>query len=95
MQYSILLRHTGTRFTAAVPLLPGCVCEGGTREEVLARIRQAIVDHLQNSEWVHLEVPEPAGNNPWLNTFGRSAEDPDVEAVQAEIARYRQEQEET
>ena len=94
MQYSILLRNTGTHFTASVPLLPGCVSEGRSREEVLSRIRQAITDHLQTSEWVQIEVPEPNASNPWLDTFGRSGDDPDFEAVQAEMASYRQTQEE-
>ena len=37
-------------FTAYVPSLPGCVSEGGTREESLANIREAIELYLEPAE---------------------------------------------
>jgi len=39
-------------FTAIVPVLPGCISEGDTREETLANIREAIRLYL-----------EPGGND--------------------------------
>jgi predicted RNase H-like HicB family nuclease len=92
-----MLQTTGDRYTALVPMLPGCVSEGYSREEALSRIRQVIADHLRRTEIVLVDVPEPGhdAGNPWVDTFGRSADDPDFEAVQAEIAAYRQAREGT
>lgn len=44
-------------YTVYVPALPGCVSQGGTRDEALANVREAIALHLE-SLWVGgLEVP--------------------------------------
>jgi predicted RNase H-like HicB family nuclease len=37
-------------FTALVPALPGCISEGGTREEALRNIREAIDLYLEPVE---------------------------------------------
>ncbi len=37
-------------FTATVPSLPGCISEGGTREEALTNIREAIDLYLEPVE---------------------------------------------
>jgi predicted RNase H-like HicB family nuclease len=42
-------------FTATVPVLPGCISEGDTREDALANIQEAIALYL-----------EPAEDDSWL-----------------------------
>lgn len=37
-------------YTATVPALPGCISEGGTREEALLNIREAIELYLEPVE---------------------------------------------
>ena len=37
-------------FTAVVPVLPGCITEGHTREETLANVREAIALYLEPVE---------------------------------------------
>ena len=37
-------------FTAYVPSLPGCICEGENREEALANIREAVELYLEPVE---------------------------------------------
>ncbi len=37
-------------YTVAVPLLPGCISEGDTREEALANIKEAIELYLESLE---------------------------------------------
>ena len=37
-------------FTAVVPVLPGCISEGDTREEALANVREAITIYLEPVE---------------------------------------------
>ncbi|MRR17525.1 MAG: type II toxin-antitoxin system HicB family antitoxin [Deltaproteobacteria bacterium] len=37
-------------YTAVVPSLPGCISEGGSREEALRRIREAVERYLERIE---------------------------------------------
>ena len=37
-------------FVAEAPSLPGCVTQGGTRDEALANIREAIAAYLESLE---------------------------------------------
>ncbi len=46
-------------FTALVPVLPGCISEGDTREEALRNIREAVELYLDDVEDDHL--PSAAG----------------------------------
>ena len=41
-----------------VPALPGCISEGGTREEALANIREAILGYLAVLQEDDKEIPE-------------------------------------
>lgn len=42
MQFRVVLIQTEEGFAVACPSLPGCHSQGGTREEALANIREAI-----------------------------------------------------
>jgi len=43
MKYTVILeREADGGFVVSVPVLPGCVSQGDTREEALANIREAI-----------------------------------------------------
>jgi len=45
-------------FVAECPSLPGCVSQGGTREEAIANIREAIRAYIAALEDDGLPVPE-------------------------------------
>jgi predicted RNase H-like HicB family nuclease len=45
-------------YTATVPALPGCVSEGGTVDEALAHIREAIALYIEGLEAHGLPIPE-------------------------------------
>jgi predicted RNase H-like HicB family nuclease len=45
-------------FVAECPSLPGCVSQGGTREEAIANIREAIRGYIAALEDDGLPVPE-------------------------------------
>jgi predicted RNase H-like HicB family nuclease len=52
-------------FTALVPALPGCMSEGESRDEAIARLREAIALHLELLEddraaWPDAEIVEIA-----------------------------------
>ena len=46
----VLEKNPGGGYTAVVPSLPGCTSEGGSREEALRRIREAVERYLERIE---------------------------------------------
>ncbi|MBI4333799.1 MAG: type II toxin-antitoxin system HicB family antitoxin [Chloroflexi bacterium] len=47
-------------YTVTVPLLPGCISEGDTREEALANIKEAIELYLESLEEDGQPIPSEA-----------------------------------
>ncbi|HEY1661359.1 MAG TPA: type II toxin-antitoxin system HicB family antitoxin [Verrucomicrobiae bacterium] len=50
MQYQVLIVKTGEGFKVSCPALVGCRSQGATREEALAKIREAIQDWSGDEE---------------------------------------------
>lgn len=51
MKYTVILeKERDGGFVASVPVLPGCVSQGDTREEALANIREAIDLYVEDLE---------------------------------------------
>lgn len=49
MKYTVILeREPDGGFVVSVPVLPGCVSQGDTREEALANIREAAELYLED-----------------------------------------------
>ena len=49
MKYTVILeREADGGYVVSVPLLPGCVSEGDTRDEALANIREAIELYVED-----------------------------------------------
>ncbi len=46
MKYKIALRHSEEGFSVSCPGLPGCWSQGGTEEEAIANIQDAIREYL-------------------------------------------------
>jgi predicted RNase H-like HicB family nuclease len=46
MFYKVALQHTEEGFSVSCPGLPGCWSQGGTEEEALDNIRDAIREYL-------------------------------------------------
>ena len=46
MKYRIVLKQTEEGYSVWCPGLPGCWSQGGSEEEALANIREAIEDYL-------------------------------------------------
>lgn len=49
--------HEDGGWVAEVPSLPGCISQGGTREEAIANIRDAIATWIDGAQQVGMEVP--------------------------------------
>lgn len=60
MRYRVLIEQDedGT-YVAEVPSLPGCITQGGTRDEVLNNAREAIAAYLESLEAHGDPVPPP------------------------------------
>jgi predicted RNase H-like HicB family nuclease len=99
MNYTTLLtQKNGTSWRAVVPGLPECVAEAPTREEVLAKIQECIIEVVSHSEVIQLQVPVTpkttngqilqASQTPWA-WFGAFADDPMWGQIFDEIERER------
>jgi len=88
MLYAVLLeQRMDGRYQASVPLVPGLVKVGTTRDGTLQQVRQSLMAALTTTELVYLDLPAPAPTppNPWLATAGIFADDPTLEPMLQDI----------
>ncbi len=62
MKYVVVFEKGETSYGAHVPDLPGCIAVGDTREETLARIREALEFHIEGLKADGEPVPSPASD---------------------------------
>jgi predicted RNase H-like HicB family nuclease len=60
MRYIVMIRRTGTGYSADVPDLPGCVATGMTVEHTRQQVAEAIEGHLQVMRESGDAAPTPA-----------------------------------
>ena len=65
--------------------------EASSEAEALRMLTSALRSWLESAKVIQVDVPSlsEAAPNPWLDSFGRSADDPDFEDYLAEIGRAR------
>jgi predicted RNase H-like HicB family nuclease len=61
MRYTVVLEQETDGYIVSVPVLPGCVSQGGTRGEALANIREAIALYLEDCREAGDPVPTETG----------------------------------
>jgi len=72
MQYTVVLeKEPDGGFVALVPVLPGCISQGETREEALANIREAAELYVEDCIAAGDAVPAEAGHEFIELTLGR------------------------
>ena len=72
MQYTVLLeKEPDGGFVALVPVLPGCVSQGETREEALANIQEAAELYVEDCIDAGDPVPAEAGHEFIELTLGK------------------------
>jgi predicted RNase H-like HicB family nuclease len=59
MEYLVIVEQGESSFGAYVPDLPGCVAVGGTKDEAMQLIREAIELHIESLRDNGEAVPEP------------------------------------
>jgi predicted RNase H-like HicB family nuclease len=72
MRYLIIIERGEHNLSAYVPDLPGCVATGSTRNEVIARMREAIALHLQDMRADGEPIPEPNSDPTWVDVSSPS-----------------------
>jgi predicted RNase H-like HicB family nuclease len=60
MRYAVVIESGDKTFGAYVPDLPGCVAAGGTRDEVMRLITEAIEFHIDGLKRNGEPVPKPS-----------------------------------
>jgi hypothetical protein len=90
MQYPIVVRTRSPDRYVAEPLgISELRVEAATAAEALRLVGRALIEWLGSARLVQIDLPEVGGSNPWLDSFGRSADDPLFDAFQEEMARAR------
>ena len=59
----VILERGEGGFGAYVPDLPGCVAVGGTKDEALRIIGEAVEPHLEGLREEGLPIPEPSSSS--------------------------------
>ena len=92
MTYRVLLRKQKNNGYVATALdWPDCQVTASTREVALEQIQSAIVDLLEASEIVDLEIATPMIPASYADTFGAFRDDPTFDTFLEEVALDRQE----
>jgi predicted RNase H-like HicB family nuclease len=97
MIYDVILSKSDNKFIARAKEWPEVMVEEDTREKAIDRIKMRLVEYLTNQiEVIQVEIPLSTKiGNPWLDKFGWFKNDPTFDDLQAEIAAFRQEIDQT
>ncbi len=90
MDYLVIVREEAPqRFSAQAVGIPEVRASASTEAEALDRIRTSLAEWFASARLVRVQVDTVGDGNPWLDSFGRSAVDPDFGEVLAEIEEAR------
>ena len=90
MQYPVIVRTEAANQYVAQPLgIPELRVVAATEAEAIEKVSQALGQWLASAKVVQVAVPATSSGNPWLDTFGRSANDPDFDEFLEELQRSR------
>jgi hypothetical protein len=90
MEQLVIVRAAGPgRFTAQAVGVPEIRAEADTEAAALDQVRQSLAAWFASAKLVRIDVAVNGTGNPWLDTFGRSADDPEFPAYLEELQRAR------
>ena len=67
MRFMVVIERGESSWGAHVPDLPGCIAVGGTRDEVVSYIREAIALHIEELRRDGLPVPRPTSEGTFVD----------------------------
>jgi predicted RNase H-like HicB family nuclease len=86
MQHPVIVRIDTENQYVAQPLgIPEVRAVAATESEAIEKIGQALKEWLTSAKLIQVDVPDSNSDNPWLASFGRSADDPDFEEFVEEL----------
>ena len=90
MQFPLIVRIEPPDQFVAQPLgIPELRAVAKTESEAIEQASQALTHWLASAKVVQVTVPVVGTANPWLDAFGRSANDPDFDEYLEELGRAR------
>jgi hypothetical protein len=90
MEITVLLEpQDGQGYRATSLLFGPLVAEAPTREEALAKLREAVEGRLEQGEVLRLQVAVPGEAHAWAGLIGRWRHHPDAGEVERNMAEYR------
>lgn len=90
MHYPVIVRTESPDQYTAQPLgMPELKVVAPTEAEAIAQVSKALDQWLTSAKIVQVAVPAVSTGNPWLDTFGRSATDPDFDEFLEELRQAR------
>jgi len=90
MQFPLIVRADSPDHFSAQPLgLPELKTVGRTEAEAIEQASQALAQWLAAARVVQVSIPVSGTGNPWLDAFGRSADDPDFDEYLEAIEQAR------
>lgn len=90
MRYPVIVELKSENEFVAEPLgKPELRAVASTEAEALAKVERALEEWLRSAKLVQVTISARASGNPWLDSFGRSADDPDFDEYLEEIGRAR------
>jgi hypothetical protein len=88
MQYPVIVWTESASQYVAQPLgIPELRVVATTEAEAIAQVSLALEQWLASAKVVQVTVPIVGSGNPWLDAFGRSANDPDFDEFLEELKR--------
>jgi predicted RNase H-like HicB family nuclease len=87
----LIEQQTDRTYQAMVLGFSECKAEGNSREEAITNISRIAGNRLEKSELIYLEIKKNKPDNPWMKLAGKYKDDPQFEAMQADIEAYRRE----
>jgi hypothetical protein len=90
VQYPVIVRTEGVDQYLAQPLgIPELRVVAATEAEAIEQVSRALGHWLASAKVVQVTVSVADSRNPWLDAFGRSANDPDFDEFLEELQRAR------
>lgn len=65
-EYLAIIEKAVSNYSAYSPDLPGCVANGGTKDQVLQNMREAISLHLEGLREDGLPIPPPSSSADYI-----------------------------
>ncbi len=90
MRYPVIVESISENEYVAEPLgRPELKVIAPSEAEALAGVGRALEQWLRSAKVVQVDVRTQDSANPWLDSFGRSADDPDYDEYLDEVERAR------